>query len=277
MTPTEEKKFIDLERMFQSKNPGLYRWIPGFVFGWLRRIIHEEDLNSFMRRHRNDDAFQFCQGVLNEIGVSFESIHAERIPPTGAYIMVCNHPMGAMEAMSLVTELQKVRKDIKFIVNDLLLNLDNLKELFTGVNKHGKTALQSLKVVEELFASDQLIILFPAGLVSRRNQGVIQDLEWKKTFVTKARKYNKPVIPVYIEGRNSPWFYRIAQFRKVFGIKANIEMFLLVDEMYRQGGRHLHIVFGNSIEPATFTRDKSDEQWAAHVRGLTYALKEHVK
>ena len=277
MRPTDEKKFIDLERMFQAKNPALYRWIPGFVFTALRRIIHEDDLNAFMKRHRNDDAFQFCKGVLDEIGVTFESLHAERIPATGAYIMVCNHPMGAMEAMSLVTELQKVRKDIRFIVNDLLLNLENLKEIFTGVNKHGKTALQSLKVVEELFASEQLIILFPAGLVSRRQQGVIQDLEWKKTFVTKARKYNKPVIPVYIEGRNSPWFYRISQFRKLFGIKANLEMFLLVDEMYRQRGKHLHIVFGNSIEPATFTRDKSDEAWAAHVRGLTYELKNNLK
>lgn len=272
----QEKKLIDLDTLFKSKNPGLYRWIPSFVMRYLKRVIHQDHANQFLLVHANDDAFQFSSGVVKDIGITFDMQNMDRIPKTGGCILACNHPMGALEGMCLISELQKVRTDIKFIVNDLLLNLHNLREIFAGVNKHGKSSADSLKMINDLFSSEQLIVLFPAGLVSRKYNGVVEDLEWRKTFITRARKYNKPVIPVYIHAQNSNFFYRLSNFRRRIGIKANIEMFYLVDEMYKQKGKHISIVFGKLIEPTTFTKLKTDEAWAREVRQEVYRLKEHL-
>jgi putative hemolysin len=272
----KEKKFIDIEALFQNKNPGLKKWIPGFVFRTLKRIIHEDQLNDFMKRHKADNAVQFSKGVIEEVNGSIETFGMEKVPSHGGIILACNHPMGALEAMAMVSELSKVRTDMKFIVNDILLTLENLKEIFAGVNKHGKTAIESMRAVEELFASDKLIMLFPAGMVARKTKGKVRELDWKKTFITRAKKYGKPVMPVYIEGRNSNLFYNLSNIRSRLGIKSNIEMFLLPHEMYRQTGVHIPIVFGDIIEPATFTREKTDAEWAEYVKGKTFELKEKI-
>jgi len=273
----DNQKLIDLDELFKSKNPGLYRWIPNFILRYLKKVIHQDRTNNFLYRHRNDDAFTFCKGVVEEIGVTFDIHHIENVPKSGGCILACNHPLGALEAMCLVTELYPLRQDIRFIVNDLLLNLQSLREVMVGVNKHGRVSTESLKMVNELFSSDQLIVLFPAGLVSRKQKGIITDLKWKKTFITRAKKFQRPVIPVYIHARNSHFFYNLANIRKRLGITANIEMLYLVDEMYRQKGNHLSIVFGNLIEPATFTDSKTDDEWALYVRRKLYALREHIK
>ncbi len=272
----DERKLIDLDAVFKLKNPGLYRWVPGFVMKLLKRIVHQEETNQFLSAHKNDDAFEFSAGVVKDAGISFTIHHIENVPKTGGCILACNHPMGALEGMCLIVELQKVRSDLKFIVNDLLLNITNLNTLMVGVNKHGRASSESLKIVNELFSSDQLIVVFPSGMVSRKIGGVIADLMWKKTFITRARKFNKPVIPVYIEARNSNFFYNLGRIRTKLGIKANLEMFFLVDEMHKQKGKHIPIVFGKLIEPAVFTNEKTDEEWASEVRAEVYKLKEQL-
>ena len=274
----DEKKLIDLDRLFQSKNPTLYKIIPAFVIRYLKRIIHQDETNAFIEAHYHDNAFQFCEGVLKKVEMTFDVMQLQNVPKTGGCILVCNHPLGALESSCLVTEMQKIRKDIKFIANDLLTNLHNLNDVIVGVNKFGKMSAESFKLINDLFSSDQLILLFPAGLVSRRqSNGEIEDLVWKKTFVSRAKKFNKPVLPVYIHARNSDFFYNLSRFRTLLGIKLNIEMMFLVDEMYKQKGKHITIVFGNLIEPATFTKSKTDEQWAAWVKQLLYNLKEFIK
>ncbi len=273
----EEKKLIDLDSLIRSKNPRLYQWLPAFVMRYLKRIVHQDTTNQFLVDHENDNAFEFCKGVVKSIDITFDVTGLENVPKTGGCILACNHPMGALEAMCLVAELEKVRTDLKFIVNDLLLNLHNLREIFVGVNKHGKVATDSLKIVNDLFSSNHLILVFPSGLVSRKKNGRIEDPEWKKTFITRARKYNKPIIPVYINGRNSNFFYNLFSVRTFLGIKANLEMFYLVDEMYRQKGKHISIVFGKLVEPITFTKIKTDHEWASEIKKEVYHLKEFIK
>jgi putative hemolysin len=273
----DEKKLIDLDSLFRAKNPGLYKWIPAFVMRFLKRIVHQNDTNKFLTEHKNDNAFEFCKGVIQWIDITFDVNGLENVPKTGGCILACNHPMGALEALCMVNALHEIRTDMKFIVNDLLLNLENLKDIFVGVNKYGKASSDSLKTVNELFSSNDLILVFPAGLVSRKSHGVIEDPEWKKTFISRAKKFNKPVIPVFINGRNSNFFYNLFTVRKFLGIKVNLEMIFLVDEMYRQKGKHISIVFGNIIEPVTFTKLKTDEQWAAYVKQEVYKLKQHIK
>ncbi|TAE66470.1 MAG: glycerol acyltransferase [Bacteroidetes bacterium] len=267
------EKFIDIDAIFKAKNPKLYKWMPRFVISYLKKIAHQEECNNFMIKNKDKEGIDFCKQVINEFNIKVEVIGLENIPKEGGCIFASNHPLGGMDAMAVVAKISDIRPDIQFIVNDLLLYLTNLKNIFVGVNKVGKNAMESLRVVDELFASEKAVFLFPAGLVSRKQKGVIKDLEWKKTFVTRAKKYKRNVVPVYIDGKLSNFFYNLANFRKKIGMKANIEMMYLADEMFKQKNQTIKIIFGNPIPYTYFDKSKSDAEWAEIIKEQTYKLK----
>lgn len=271
------KKFIEVRKLIADKNPTLLKWLPGFVINWLERIIHQDRINKFMWLNRDTDAFEFSEAAVMELNLGLSISGVENIPKyPKSCIFVANHPFGGMDAITIIHLLKDIRPDIKFIVNDLLMAIGNLKDSFVGVNKVGKSASQSLQKVEEQFASGTATFLFPSGLVSRKSKGEVMDLEWKKTFISKAKKYKKPIIPVYIDGRLTNRFYRLANFRKFLGIKINIEMFYLADELFKQQDKHVNIMIGTPVLPETFTKEKSDFEWAQWVKGKVYNLKEKL-
>ena len=266
-------KFIDIEKLFKDKNPSLLKWIPSFVIRYLKNTIHQEEVNDFMCRHKHDDSFTFARNVVDEFKIKVNVSGLENVPKEGGCIFASNHPLGGLDALIAISVLYEVRHDLKFIVNDLLMYITNLQELFEGINKHGRNNSNALQQVDQLFRSEKAIFIFPAGLVSRKINGEIKDLEWKKTFITRSRKYNKKVIPVYIDGRNSDFFYNLANIRKMVGLKANIEMLYLSDEMFKQNGSSIGITFGKPIEPAFFDNSKKDDEWAEFVKQTCYNLK----
>ena len=272
MEATDNKKFIDIDGVFKSKNPSLHKLIPGFLVRYLKRIVHQEEINSFIDRHGDKQTFEFVTAILEEFGAKVVSQGTENIPVSGGCVFVSNHPLGGLDALALVNEIGRVRRDIKFIVNDILLQLKNLRGIFTGVNKHGKNTPEVYSSLDSLYNSGQGVLIFPAGLVSRKIKGQIVDLEWKKSFVTKVRKYDLTVIPVYIEGRNSEFFYNLANWRKRFGIQANIEMLYLPDEMYRQKNKTITVIFGKPIPASVFEPTYSDHHWAQLVKEHVYSL-----
>ena len=267
-----KSKFIDLEKIFQDKNPRLTRLLPRFILNLLRKIIHEEEVNEFINDHSNKHDFEWLRAGLKKFKVKIVSSGEEQIPLTGGFIIAGNHPLGGLDALALLDVISSRRKDVKFIVNDILLQLINLRGLFIGVNKHGKNAQESLAAIDALYSSQQGVLIFPAGLVSRKQNGLIKDLEWKKSFITKAKKYKRNVIPVHIGGKNSKKFYNMANWRKRFGIKANIEMFFLVDEMFKQENQTITITFGIPIHYSVFDTSKSDIEWAQWVKEKVYEL-----
>lgn len=269
---SEEKKFIDVKKIFADKNPRLVSLIPGFVFSWIRKLIHEDDINAFIHEHGNKKGFAFNDAILERFGAKIISGGEEHIPEKGGFIIAANHPLGGLDALALLKVISQKRKDLKFIVNDILLRLENLSELFAGVNKHGKNPQQTVAELDALYASGQGILIFPSGLVSRMQNGIIKDLEWKKSFISKAKKYKLPVIPVHIEGRNTMRFYRLANLRKNLGVKANIEMFLLPDEMFRQKNKEVKITIGKAIYPEEFTMERTDYGWAEWLKTQVYKL-----
>ena len=195
----------------------------------------------------------------------------ENVPATGRYIIASNHPIGGLDGLALMSVVGKIRKDIVFPVNDLLMNLPNIKELFIPINKHGSNA-ENVKIINDTFASDVMILYFPAGLVSRKQSGKIIDLEWKKTFLTKAKRFKRDIIPAFIDGRNSNFFYNLANLRKFLGMKANIEMLYLSDEIFKQKNKTINIVFGKPIPYSKFDKTNSDKKWAEIVKQETYSL-----
>ncbi len=277
-------KKIDIDAVFKSKNPGLYKILPSFIFSYLKKITHQEKVNAFLERHVNDYDFDFVHGIIKEFGIHTHVIGMENLPATGGCIVSSNHPLGALDAMAMLDEVGKRRKDIKFFVNDILLNLDNLKNLFAGVNVVGKTSVQALEEIENVFSRDIAVFTFPAGLVSRKQfpngifgKSVIEDLEWKKSFISRANRYKKNIIPVFVDGRNSNFFYSLSNWRKRFGIKANIEMLYLVDEMYQQQGKTITIIFGKEIPYSTFDKRFTDTQWAQKVKEHVYKMGKEMK
>lgn len=267
------EKFVDVRRLIASKNPKLLKWLPGFIIRWVERVIHQEEVNDFFEKHEHDDVHSFCRSAIEEMDMDASIEGMENIPvPPQNVIFAANHPLGGMDAIAVIDLFREVRPDIKFIANDLLMAVKNLKSRFIGVNKVGKNAKESLQKVEEQFASGTATFIFPAGLVSRKIKGEIVDLTWKKTFITKARKYQLPIVPVHIGGRLTNRFYRLANFRKFLGIKFNIEMFFLVDELFRQRSMHIKVMVGKPISPETFTKEKTDEMWADWVKQKVYQL-----
>jgi 1-acyl-sn-glycerol-3-phosphate acyltransferase len=268
----EKKKFIDIRKLIGSKNPRLLKWLPGFVIRYLERILHQDEINQFIVDHEGVKNQEFCQAVIDYFNIKLHFHGIENIPKEGGVTLAINHPLGGMDAMALVAGLKDQRRDLKFIVNDLLLHLDGLKEMFVGVNKHGKNNEGVHQRIDDLFASDQAVCIFPAGLVSRKSKGLVRDLEWKKTFVMLSKRNNHPIIPIFIDGSLSPFFYRLSNFRKAIGIKANIEMLYLSDELFKQRDVEMHITVGKPIFPDELDDSKSYREWAQVIRSKVYEL-----
>jgi putative hemolysin len=264
------ERTLDVEQVFRNKNPRLASLIPGFVFRYLRKVIHEPDMNEFLYKNQNLMGLDFVDAIISHFRVRVDVTGDDNIPMSGKYILVSNHPLGGLDGVALMQAVGRKRKDIVFPVNDLLMYLPNLKELFIPINKHGSNS-ENIELIRSTFASEKIILYFPAGLVSRKQKGGIKDLEWKKTFISRAVQYKRDIIPVYIEGRNSNFFYNLAYLRKNLKIKANIEMMFLPDEMYKQRDKKITIRFGKPINFSVFDKSHNFAEWAAEMRDYIYS------
>ena len=248
----EAKKYIDIEKVLRTKAKTLYRILPRFMINWLKKKLHEEEINEGMIYLNQFEGLKFNDEVLNYLQVKIEVKGVENLPKSGGIIVAANHPLGGIDGIALIKAIGDQRNDVRFIVNDILKTIKNYGDVFVGVNKVGGQSRNSLQFVEQVYSQEVAILVFPAGLVSRKFKVGIRDLEWNKSFINKAIKYNKPIIPVFIEGENSNFFYSFAKWRKRFGIKVNLEMLFLPDEMFKQRGHTLKIHFGKPIEPTLF-------------------------
>jgi 1-acyl-sn-glycerol-3-phosphate acyltransferase len=266
-------KKVDIERVFYSKNPKLARLIPGFIYSYLKRIIHQDYLNDILERHGDKYDLEFADATIKDFNVTIEVKGEENIPKSGRFIFVSNHPLGGFDGIVLMKIIGQHYQKIKFLVNDILMNIENFRGVFLPINKHGKQGAESAKLIEETYLSDDTQVLtFPAGLVSRKIKGQIVDLPWHKNFIAKSVQHQRDVIPIHMSGGNTNFFYRLANLRKALGIKANIEMIYLVDETYKHHNKHLVVKFGKPIPWQTFDKSKKPGEWAKWVKERVYEL-----
>ncbi len=270
----DQVKPVYIEQLFKSKNPGLARMIPGFVYSFLKRTIHQDDINDFIQRYGDRKGLAFSDAILEYLNVSFRFVGEENLPsPQGRYIFVSNHPLGGPDGIILISFLGNRYQCVKFPVNDLLLNLKNLNNIFLPVNKHGAQGKEAVLAMENAYASDSQIIMFPAGLVSRKQKGRIEDLEWQKSFISKAIQHQRDIVPIYIDGRNSDFFYNLANFRKKIRLKANLEMLYLPDETFKQRHKTFTLYIGRPISWKSLDHSKKPREWAQEIKKMVYALK----
>lgn len=264
--------FIDLDKVISGKSPSLQKKLPRFLVRWLKKLLHVDEINYYLYLYRDKFGPDFTEAVLTKaLSVNIEVVNPQNIPQGSNPLLVGNHPLGGVDGMALINEIGKVRRDILFPVNDFLLYLPGLRSNFIPINKVGRNS-SNLNALEEAFADNNALLYFPAGLCSRKQKGEIKDLEWKKTFVKKAVQYHRDITPVYVDAKNTNRFYRIANWRKKLGIKFNIEMALLPDEMFRQRGKTIRLVFGKPIPYTVFDSRHTDKEWAAMVREHVYRL-----
>ena len=217
---------IDIARVLAEKAPSLARHLPGFALRWLRRTIHEEDINYILRTFWELPPREFIHACFRTWGVTYSSEGLERLGP-----------------------------------------------LWIPVNKHGAQSAAYARRYEEEFMGERPILTFPAGLCSRRIGGQVCDLPWKPNFLKKAYASQRQVVPVFVEGELSNFFYRVASLRKALGIKFNIEMLWLPDEMFSQGGKHFRIRFGEPLRMTELQAAGSLREQVEFVRKKTYFLK----
>jgi len=271
-TMNAEAKAINIKQIISGKNAKIARFLPGFVYRYINRILHVDFINRVLKDYKDLSDQEFVAAIIKDFNVNPTIIGGQNLPDTGRYIFASNHPLGGFDGILLMDILGKRYKEIGFLVNDILLNLYPIKGLMIPINKHGAHSRDSAKKIEDAMASDKQILTFPSGLVSRKIKGKIIDLEWKKNFIQKAIEYKRDIVPVHFSGRNSNWFYFVANTRKFLGIKWNLEMFYLADETYKHRNMKVNVSFGKPIPWQTFDNSKTAKEWADMVRAEVYRM-----
>lgn len=266
---------IDIDKILQEKSPKLKFWIPKFIVTWFKNFIHQDELNSVLREGKDLNGVDFAQYTIDVMGAKITFVGLENIPETGGCIVASNHPLGGLDGMALMVGVSKVRDDFKFLANDILMHIAPLKDHFIPVNKLSKNSKNHLSLISNEYKSNKAILVFPAGLCSRKINGKIMDLPWQKSVISKSIEHQLPIVPTFIEGENSKMFYNVANFRKFLSLKFNIEMLLLPNELYKQKGKAITVYFGKPIEYTKFSKKKilADAQ---QLKNFVYQIKNNL-
>jgi putative hemolysin len=268
----EPVKPINIKEMFLQKNPKLAKKLPGFVYRYINRIMHIDEINELLANHGNERGIEFARSMVKHFNVHETINGVENLPATGRFIFASNHPLGGFDALLILCNIDRLLGPTITLVNDVLMSIPQLTPIFVPLNKHGGLSKDVIKQIHEAYSSDKQILIFPSGFASRRIKGQVQDFEWKKHFVAKSIEYQRDVIPIHVSGRNSGFFYSLANFRTFFKLKWNLEMFYLADETFGHKNQKFTITFGKPIPYAHFDKTKTLDQWAAEVRDLVYKL-----
>lgn len=267
-----QPQILDLEQVIKSKAGKKAKYIPKFVINWFKKFVHIDFINEYLKE--GYVGVEFCENAVKYLGVELEIAGLENLPKDGrTYTFVSNHPLGAIDGVTLGAVIgRQYDGKIKYMLNDLLMNLKGMAPLGIPVNKLGGQARNLPKLVNEVYHSDNQMLVFPAGLCSRKIDGKIQDVEWGKSFIKKSRETGRDIVPIHFEGENSKRFYRIANWQKKLGLKFNFAMMLLPDEMYKSKGRKYKITIGKPIPISSMDRSKTDLEWAQEIRKHVYEL-----
>ena len=267
---------IDIDGILDSKAGSKARFVPGFVRTWLKNIAHQDEVNEFLESAGEKQGVPWLDAVMEFLDVTLDVHGLENLPDDSdgrRFTFVSNHPLGGPDGIA-IGQILGHRYDgrIRYLVNDLLMNLHGLAPLCVPINKTGKQSRDFPRLVEAAFGSDNHIIMFPAGLCSRREKGVIHDLPWNKTFITKSIETQRDVVPIHFGGCNSDRFYRVANIGKRLGLKFNIAMLFLADETFRNRHKTFSVHIGRPIPYQTFQTDKKPAEWARWVEEQVYKL-----
>jgi len=273
----QEPQLINIEKLIRTnKNPKL-RKLPLFLIRRVERLFHQAQVNEAILKDADKYGVDFIKGNLEYLNVKIRATGLENIPKEGRYIYVCNHALGGLDFYAAAVSAEQKHPKIKVIANELLTALVNLQTIFLPVNVFSKNPPEAKRAIYDVLKSeDTQLMTFPSGTVARKYKGVLDDGNWHPAFIKHAKEYQRDVIPVFVDDENSKRFYRISNFRKRIGIKADLELFFLMDELFKKSNSTISVIFGKPIPYTKFTDDKTTIEWAQEVKRIAYALKEQT-
>ena len=275
MATVISEKTIDLDNILLNKMGSKAKWVPRPLVWWLKRIIHQDQVNAYLWESRHLTGTEWLEECVRYLDATLEIVGEENLPAKDdgrLYTFVSNHPLGGEDGVAFGAIIGRHYDGrFRYLVNDLLMNLPGLAPVSIPINKTGKQGRDFPKMVETGFQSDNHMLMFPAGLCSRRHNGKVEDIPWKKTFISKSVEYQRDVVPIHFGGQNSNFFYRLANFSDRF-LPFNLAMLFLVDEMYKNVHKTFRVSIGKPIPWQTFDKTKTPMEWAQFVKEQVYKL-----
>ncbi|WP_288055902.1 glycerol acyltransferase [Xylanibacter rodentium] len=270
------EKTIDIDRLLLSKMGTKAKFVPRPLVSWLKHIIHQDRVNAYLWESRHLSGTDWLEECVRYLDMTLDVVGMENLPAKDdgrLYTFVSNHPLGGADGVALGAIIGRHYDGrFRYLVNDLLMNLPGLAPVCIPINKTGGQSRGFPAMVESGFRSDNHMLMFPAGICSRRRGGEIRDVAWKKTFVTKSVEYRRDVVPIHFGGQNSDFFYRLANISDRYVKKVNIAMLFLVDEMYKNVHKTFRVAIGKPIPWQTFDRSRTPAEWAQYVQDRVYEL-----
>lgn len=269
------EKTIDIDSILKNKMGNKAKWVPRPLVSWLKHIAHQDQVNAFLWESRDKTGTPWLEACVDYLKMTLVVEGEKNLPDPSdnrLYTFVSNHPLGGEDGVALGALIGRhYDSRFRYLVNDLLMYLPGLAPLCIPINKTGKASRNFPAMVEAGFQSDNHMLMFPAGLCSRRHKGQIRDIAWKKTFITKSIEYQRDIVPIHFGGQNSDSFYRLANFSDRY-LPFNLAMLFLVDEMYKNVGKTFRVAIGKPIPWQTFDKSKSPAEWAKYVQDIVYNL-----
>ena len=273
---TDMKETIDIDKILVNKMGNKAKFVPRPFISWLKRIIHQDEVNKYLWESRHLSGTEWLEECVRYLDMTIELVGEENLPKKDdgrLYTFVSNHPLGGEDGVALGAIIGRhYDGQFRYLVNDLLMNLPGLAPVCIPINKTGNQSRNFPAMVEAGFKSDNHMLMFPAGICSRKRGEEIRDIAWKKTFITKSVEYQRDVVPIHFGGQNSPFFYKLANFSDKYVKKVNLAMLFLVDEMYKNVHKTFRVAIGKPIPWQTFDKSKTATQWAQYVQDIVYEL-----
>ncbi|MBT3207080.1 MAG: glycerol acyltransferase [Bacteroidetes bacterium] len=268
----EDIKYIDIAKIIDESNSEVLNKLPGFVVKWIAKIIRQDELNRIFSKYSDYTGVDFLPKIIEEYNLKLEIEGKENLPENGKCFFVANHPFGVIDGLVLTHTVSEKYGKLKAIANEAFMFVPQLRPLIAAVNVFGRSSREYIKALDETYKMEIPITHFPAGIVSRLYKGKVQDLMWKKSFITKANSSKRDIVPFYFYGRNSCLFYMVYLIRQLFGIKINLELLLLPYEMFKKRNKTIKVKIGKPMSYHMFDKSTSHLGWAQKVRSHVYEL-----
>jgi len=269
------EKTIDIDKILKGKLGAKAKYVPACLVNWLKRVAHEDQVNAFLWESRDKVGVEWLEECVRYLDMTLDIVGKENLPDPNdgrLYTFVSNHPLGGEDGVALGAIIgHHYDGRFRYLVNDLLMNLPGLAPVCIPINKTGSQSRNFPAMVEAGFQSGNHMLMFPAGLCSRKQKGEIRDIPWTKTFVSKSVQYQRDVVPIHFGGQNSNFFYRLANFSDKC-LPFNLAMLYLVDEMYKNVHKTFRIAIGKPIPWQTFDKSRKPVEWAQFVKDQVYTL-----
>ncbi|MBK7712527.1 MAG: glycerol acyltransferase [Bacteroidales bacterium] len=270
---TGENDIIDIEKVIRNSESKFVRSLPKFIIKLLKKLIYQDEMNETINRSRSKSGVPFINEVLDYWKIKIIVRGGENVPLSGRFVFAANHPVGGIDALTFLSTIYSFIPDVISPSNQLFNYIPNLHPVILGVNVFGCNTKETVEKFNLLFESDSQIMIFPAGIVSRRTKGIISDLPWQKTFITKSVQFKRDIIPVHISGKNSNLFYFVSNLRKFLRINMSLEIILLPREMMKQRNSTFTLTIGKPIPYSTLAEKFNNKDGAQKIKSIVYSLK----